>query len=361
MIRGLMLIAALTLATNLVSGEERTKADSELARLAAGMKPGEWKELATKGYDREFLRDSRDGKPTGPIFTYTNSIHWNPRTQELYFLGAAHICDGKFIAYSAKDNTWRPLEPPEYCRMAGPGGVSHTYENATIDFEHGQFVRQSHGRNQLDRFDIANQKWIEPIRSPGKGGHRSATEYFPEMKTFVRYETTLGFSQRLLRWDLGMSKWTPIPEAGKFEMQRATQPVIEYDPVRKRMLFGGGNDHNELYTLDSKGQVVTIASPPVPTVNSTSRNILTVDPVSGAFLLFTTFGDKEPGPMRFYAHDAERDEWRKLADATPLDSPGSRYRHFKVATPIVDHGVILFCTAQPEKVWLYKHTSEGTK
>ena len=69
MIRGLMLIAALTLATNLVSGEERTKADSELARLAAGMKQGEWKELATKGYEREFLRDSGDGKPTGPFFT----------------------------------------------------------------------------------------------------------------------------------------------------------------------------------------------------------------------------------------------------------------------------------------------------
>lgn len=81
----------------------------------------------------------------------------------------------------------------------------------------------------------------------------------------------------------------------------------------------------------------------------------------GAFLLLTTFGNKEPGPMRFYAHDSERDEWRKLADATPLDPRHSRDRHFKVATPIADHGVILFCTAQPEKVWLDKPAEDRPK
>ncbi|MHC4917737.1 MAG: hypothetical protein ACYTGB_19855, partial [Planctomycetota bacterium] len=90
--------AALTAAG---AGENGGNRSHKLGQLTAGMRPGEWKELATQGYDMTLLRDNgKSGKPAHFIFQYTNKIHWYVKTQELYFIGAGHRCKGKFIAYS---------------------------------------------------------------------------------------------------------------------------------------------------------------------------------------------------------------------------------------------------------------------
>ncbi|MHC4917593.1 MAG: hypothetical protein ACYTGB_19125 [Planctomycetota bacterium] len=327
------------------NGPDRAHA---LGRLAASMKSGEWKELVTQGYDKRLIQDTRDGtKPVHQIFQYTNKIHWYAKTQQLYFMGAGHASMGKFITYSAADNTWRRLEVPEHYRKKGRSGLSHTYENTTIDPEENLMLRQSHMRNVIERYDLAAGKWIEPIPSLSKGGHRSATEYFPELKTYVRYET--GSGSRMYRWDKTAKNWTAIAGGTLPGMPRLTHPVIEYNPVHKLMLVGGGNGCPDLFKMGADGKAAAIRKVPFGYVNSTHINVLTVDPAGGEFLFFTAGGKNASGPLKFFAYDVAKDEWRKVADTTPLGAPKG-----KVATPVERHGVVLFCTYEPTKVWLYK-------
>ena len=349
--RGLIILCACAALSSALAGEE-VKKDHELARAAASMKPGEWKEIKAEGYDKAFLQDTRDGvKPVHQIFQYTNKIHWYPKTQELYFMGAGHASMGKFVTYSAGKNAWRQLETPEQYRKKGRSGMSHTYENTTIDLENDWMLRQSHMESIIERYDLTEGKWIDPIPATSKGGHRSATEYFPEMKTYVRYETQT--KKPLMRWDREGKKWVAFADVDMSAFPRLTHPAIEYNPVHKVMLFGGGNECNKLFILDEEGKTRAIKSPPVLTVNSTHINALTVDPAGGEFLLYAKEkGKTDPGPSKFYAYNVEKDEWRELTDPTPLGDPKG-----KVATPVEDHGVILFCTFSPTRMWLYKHAA----
>jgi hypothetical protein len=347
-------------------GENEPNRAHKLGELAAGMKPGEWEELATEGYSQELLRDTGRKGPAGHhIFQYTNKICWYRKTQELYFIGAGHMCKGKFIAYSAGKNAWRTLklpEPFESRKLVAYGGISHSYETAVLDSDEGVLLREISDKGQpadveFKRWDIASGKWIEPIAATASKNWQAATEYFPEMKTYVRYE--LKGARRLLRWDRTAKKWVAMESGPAAEAPREQHPVIEYNPVHKLMLFGGGNGHNELFALGADGKVRSIAPAPVQTVNSTHADVLTVDPVGGEFLLYARDKDRA-GERKLYAYNVGKDEWRTVAgdDALPFGlKPGEKGT--AVATPVADHGVVLFCTYRPAKVWLYKHSATG--
>jgi hypothetical protein len=332
-----------------------------LGRLAAAMKPGEWRELVTQGFDRELLHDTgKGGKPVGHhIFQYTNSIHWYPKTQELYFFGAGHMSKGKFIAYSAEKNAWRQLKMPERFedREGGSyGGPNHGFESTTIDLEEGILIRQLSGEKKgaprFDSYDIATGKWVEPMPSPRSKPWHAATEYLPEMKTYVRYE--VAGAAPLRRWDRAAKKWASLPCSGVARVRRNMAPVIEYNSVHKLMLFGGGQESNQLYTLSADGKVKAIARPPFKTVDTNGAMTVVADPVSGDFLLYGK-ETKRSKERKFFAYSVESDKWRPIPGKVGMEQKKGN----AVSASLVDHGVVLFCTYNPPKVWLYRHKPSG--
>ena len=70
--------------------------------------------------------------------------------------------------------------------------------------------------------------------------------------------------------------------------------IAEYSPVHKMVLFGGGNGSSDLYKLDAKGKVTTLKKTPIGV--GTMQSIVTLDPVSGDFLVFGKNGS-------FYVYD----------------------------------------------------------
>src|SRR5450755_3581861 len=85
----------------------KTAAETELAKVAAGMKPGTWAELTTANYTPELLRVQN-----GNILGYTDTAVWAPKTQQVLFVGQGHYAAVKFITYSAATNSWKLMPTP---------------------------------------------------------------------------------------------------------------------------------------------------------------------------------------------------------------------------------------------------------
>src|SRR5262245_27040607 len=106
-------------------------APTELAKLAARMKPGDWAELKTEGYGADLLRVQNHH-----ILEYTDTAVWHPKSQQVLFVGQGHYSAVKFIVYSAATNSWKLMPTPNWWRgdaKTGKGPIGHAYQNNTID------------------------------------------------------------------------------------------------------------------------------------------------------------------------------------------------------------------------------------
>jgi len=122
-------------------------------------------------------------------------------------------------------------------------------------------------------------------------------------------------------------------KTGKWEMLARDLPMgvyhnfAEYSPVHKVVIFGGGNGSKDLYKLDAEGKVSTLKKAPLGI--GTMQTIVTLDPVSGDFLVFGKDGS-------FYVYDVTRDTWKLQEGKVPIFEP-SRVKGNKVwhvtATP----------------------------
>lgn len=106
----LLIIAALVVSLanqSSLAEEQKQPAETELARLAFGMKPGTWAELKTANYTPELLRVQNSN-----ILGYTDTAVWNPKSQQVLFVGQGHYAAVKFIVYSAASNSWKLMPTP---------------------------------------------------------------------------------------------------------------------------------------------------------------------------------------------------------------------------------------------------------
>lgn len=187
----------------------------------------------------------------------------------------------------------------------------------------------------LHLYDIDRKEWLPSVKtaSGGKDAYQ-IMEYFPEMKAFV-YECNWGRDLRL--WDVEK----------KAERQVGSYPfgmhgVMEYNPVYKVMIFGGGDGCKDLYRMDADGKVVRLSPMPVG-VSCTEACKFICDPVSGEYLIQARHPEKrEPGVL--YAFHPMRDEWQEIPGLKLPSGIG-----FGVNT----YGVVMLCTAN--QVFVYKH------
>jgi len=305
---------------------------TELAKVAAGMKPGTWAELKTHGYSADLLQVQ-----SHHILEYTDTAVWDPRSRQVLFVGQGHYSAVKFIAYSEANNTWKILPTPSWWTgdaKTGKGPIGHAYNNNALDPAKGILYHHQSATRLVHRYDITKEKWSTLPEIKGAGiGHGTALAYFPEMKGLIRvYGGFVHFyNEEKNIWSLLKDKLRMGPYHN----------IAKYSPPHKAVILGGGNGSKDLYLLDAKAEFTRL--PPAPFVIRISSTTLTIDPVSGDVLVI----NREDKNKQFFALNLAKKEWRQLPDAPIMDG---------VAAPVDTYGVNFYFAHRQAKVYLYKHT-----
>lgn len=326
------------------AGEKYTKSKkkTKIGKLAASMKPGEMKLFDTLNFSRksmdshyEWEADSKAFKHD--IIDWSHDGEWNTKTRQLFYFGIGHYTSPKFVVYSADTNKWEILKVPTWAdkrlRKEKKWIVGHTYNRLGLSSKHGLYVVNWFG---LHVYNIETKAWsdIKGTTTRGKDAYK-LLEYFPEMGGFVY---TSNWGKNLLVWDV----------AKKTSRRLGSYPYgihgfMNYNPVYKAILFGGGNRSNSLYLLNSKGKVKKLKAPPFEIV-CTNLSPVTCDPVSGEYLIQ---GLKTEG---LFAYHPIKDKWKALSIKVPVG----------LVTRVDNYGVVMYCSNKAYKgkrytCYLYKH------
>ena len=304
---------------------------AQVDRLAAAMKPGEWRELESEGYDRQTLMRGDD------ILAYAGRAAWDPGSRRVLFVGQVHLKGPPvFISYAADDNRWRREPKPPWAENVK---WFHAYENNAVDASRGVFYHHQSDTRLVHRYDVAKGEWSAlPELPDAPTGHGTAVEHFPEREGLVR---VLGGT--VWFWSDRDKAWSRLAEGldmGPYHN------FASYSPAAKVVLFGGGNGSRAVYALDRDGKIAARADAPVEM--GIGRSLSVADPASGELLVLAKGGT-------FHAYDPAADRWRDLpAGGLPFRGYGG---HSVSAAPLGGGGVVLFFSSEPQgmKAFLYKH------
>lgn len=301
---------------------------TEIGRRAGALKPGQWVELKSQGYDFTTLMRGDD------ILAYTGKAAWDARSEQVLFIGQVHLKGPPvFISYAVRDNTWKRQPTPPWAEKLK---WFHAYDNNAADSAHGIFYHHASASRQVHRYDVAKKTWTTLPDLKGPVGHGTALEYFPELKGLVR---VLGGS--VWFWSEEKNAWSQ--RAAKLDMGPYHNFAC-YSPRFKTVLLGGGNGSGAVYRLDAQGKLAAGKNAPLPL--GIGRTLNVVDPASGEMLVLAK-------DRKFLAYHPGKDEWRELPSAGVPFSGG----HSVAAVPLGRYGVVLFFSSRPQgmKTFLYKH------
>lgn len=327
----LVFVLSPTLILSASAAEKSTGKNTELGKLAAAMKPEQWRELPTKGYGKELLTSGRSR-----IIAYSESAAWDAKTGSLHFVGQGHLSPPpKHISYWDAINQWKSEPCPDWLAKLK---WFHSYDNNSCDPVNGRFYHRPSASRDFWQYDIQDKAWskLPDLPSAAPSGHGTATAFFTELGEKGSLITF--YLGKLHRFDLSAENWHPIE--GDFSKAAKYHNVAEYNPQRQSVIFGGGNGSRQLFEIDRQGKVKTIKEAPCNIRVSSSH--LAVCPTSGDVLLLN-YTDEEKGfwALNLAGEDAR---WRKLADA-PVGSGA--------VAPISTYGVVLHLGVS--NVMVYKH------
>lgn len=313
---------------------------STLGDLAASMQPGTWAELTTTNIVPALVNASG-----GILTVYTDDMVWDPNSRQAFFIGAYHLApEGpQFVSYTESTNSWQRLPRPSWLAAAV---FFHGYDHSAIDQANGIVYHRGYNSETVHRYNIASQTWSQtpglPFGDPGNCC--DALEYFPELGGLV----WVNGSGYVYLYRESTNQWTKLTTIQ--QSQSNTWQQAEYSPVHKVMVFLLGG---KLYKLSSSGQVTQVANPAVSLYSGSGYNgVLTVDPVSGKYLILT------PDSRQFYTYDVLTDTWQAQSSPTKPDMSNRGV----TATPVNTHGVTFFtsCSSASNcRAYVYKHAAGG--
>jgi hypothetical protein len=306
-----------------------------LGLLAESMAPGTWAELPTLDMVPTLIADGASGS----ILGYAEDGGWDPTTRQFLFVGCDHFftADGdrlRFVAYSADTNAWRILPTPYWI----PDGINHGYDHNAIDPVHSRFYHRTYATRSVYRYDIAADTWTPLPDIPGSVmGYNNCCmglEYFPELDGLILAGSTdSGVSDEAYLYSDGTGQWSRIADDSPMG---SYNHFVEYNPVHRLVLFGGGTDNNrQLHSISATGVVTHHADAPIPL--GVQNAIVTVDPVGGDFLVL----GKDGG---FFEYDVLADAWSVVPGSVPIFFPvrGPNLVWQTVAAPVSTYGVTMF-------------------
>lgn len=310
---------------------------SSLGALAASLQPGQWGELQTN------LSYSMVVVSAGHIFTWADSMVWDPTTKQGLFVGGAHdpVPNTRHIIYSDASGAWREATPQPWFPQTS-GSVMHAYDHNAVDPTRGVQFHRPFGSKATYAYNAAANTWSRIADFPSGYGTVccSGLAFFPERDGLV-----YAGGGEVMEWSRPSNTWTV---RGNHTMGSHLN-FAEYNPVHKLVLFGGGNGSKAIYVMDAKGAITRKADAPINLV--TSEASVTVDPVSGDYLIFAKSGDR----YVFHVYKPMTDTWstRPMGGITGTIDINSAI----IPTPVSTYGVVFMATyhMSATKVYVYKH------
>lgn len=360
---------------------------SVLSDTAASLRAQQWVELNTLGFNNGDILYTTASTPaagvdrSNKIIDFAESATWDPIQRQFLFLGAPHGKAWRFIIYDEASNTWRDGPLPHAVMAYGSNATAectvvvktsdttsisnncggHAFDWNAIDPATGRFFHHywKYGP-ELDIYNVATGLWSRSGSPPAAIQYDmvkdvfkyGAMEWFPDMNRLVM--TVAG---RVVRVDVDNNQWEQLPTRYSVGTGDTYHNVMEYSPVQKVLVFGGGNvfsspydpssNRKDLYRMDASGTVTRLTDAPFylrvtggGAGESFPGSNITVDPVSGKFLVLNK--DKQ-----FYELDALANTWRAITNVPAIPAHA-------VAAAVSNYGVIMYVAET--KVWLYKHS-----
>ena len=321
---------------------------SPLSSLAEKMNPGTWAELKTNGFNNGAIL--APGGSSDYITQYADNASWDPVSRQFLFEGMSHTNPTwTFVAYSEATNSWRTI--PAHPDLAGTT-VAHAYDHNTVDPATGDHFHRLYNSASVYKYATSAGTWSVlpqiPMQSRQVAG---ALAYFPEMGGLVFVDGDFGvwfYKASANRWRQ-LADTTAATNSGLPQLPMGDyNNFIQYNPVQKVVVFGGGGD-SHMYKMDASGKITPLKNAPF-SVGITST-LFSVDPVSGKYVVITSGGT-------MYEYDVA-DNWKALSVQVPFAHPGDGV----IQAPISTHGVILYVAYDfgSSKVYLYKHSAAKTR
>jgi hypothetical protein len=326
---------------------------TELSKLAAAMEPGTWAELKTdmpKGlWTSPPVDGGRNKGGTGGLHIagWTDDAHWDSRTGQFLYMGLRQT--RQFVAYSEEKNAWRVIDldrtSDNPCFHSQYG---HIYGSNGLDHERGRFFHRYNSyrsqKNGLDLdggisyFDTQAETWTKLPPVPADSTFTGmAIEYFGALDGLVILgkEAWL-FSNERQRWE----RLGPSPVDGYHSLMR-------HNPFRREVLMAGGNAGPQVVArLKQDGTVERLKD--FPFNIGVQNGHLSIDPVSGRYLILGRNKDKDEG-KQLYEFDSDTNDYR-------LAKAGAHWPYTRYAMPVVafipEYGVTMWAE---QRVYLYKH------
>ncbi|MDX1946300.1 MAG: hypothetical protein SFU86_12945 [Pirellulaceae bacterium] len=324
-------------------------AATALGKLARAMQPGTWAELKTEGLDASVLK-SRPPHAGFDLMGWSDDAFWDSARGQFYFMGLRKT--RHLMIYRAADNRWRTLTLPEdHVAAQSPPRESqfgHNYSRSAFDPERGHFYQVDHNDNGggVHRLDLASEQW-KKLPKNCVYSLTGVLEYFSAREWLLYIgDSTAGKHNQLQVYDTKTNEWSilgPTAVHGYHSLAR-------HNPFRQEVLLAGGsNSPLALARVTKAGKLEALPDFPAKEERlSVSKDKLTVDPVSGKYLILV-FGAK-----RFYEYDSDTGKVRLLDNFTTTPWPFSLYDHPVVAF-VPEHGITFW--AANSRVMLYKHAA----
>ena len=309
------------------------------------------------------LVDSQNGHN---ILEYASKGIWDERLQKLTFFGEGHISNPYTITYTESTNTWAKV-------AMDPMTFRHSYSNHAINPILGRWYYKDYGvcPGSIRRFATSTNSEFSQSAA-GSFGNRdtcySALEYFPDlgMVIFAGLENgsdwgIQGFTDSLS----GGGSWQRIgTNPGTYTVGGGTGQMI-YNPVYRFLIFGG--DNGNIWKVDQALRITQLASAPCSMSISGPFPILSVDPVSGDFVLLCGSGPA----YKFDPTVGSTGTWTQIASAAPFfESGGPGNGYFSViAIASKTHGGIFFLecggvancrNGLKPRMWFLRHSALTT-
>ena len=304
-----------------------------LGDLANAMQPGTFVTLQTNGFSNGAIL-----APTGAgnyITMFGDSAEWDPSRKTVNFIGASHNNPlSTYVRYTDSTNSWTTISNPV------PNEI-HAYDHNAVNITTGDFFHRPYNSSTIHKFSPSNETWSQ-FALPGSNPQiTGGLEFFPEMNSLVYVDTHIGVWTR----HLGTGSWTqrsnPLP-MGSYHT------FIEYNPVHKVVIFGGGQNDKRVYKMDSGGSITRMGDAPVGLGVGTNESRVSVDPVSGDYIVLKS-------DRQMYAYNVVNDQWSNLGVTYPSGNPTDG----TIEASINTYGVIMFIHYEfsNSAVYLYKHST----
>jgi hypothetical protein len=336
-----------------------TSTGSELESLAASMQSGTWVQLNTNNINPALT--SSAGGLTGTILTYAEYIKWDPVRHRLHFIGGdhngtSHTQQMKHVQYDEVSNSWTVL--PSQSWFTIPVGLGrHGLDHGAIDPEHRYFYFRQMDSLTVQRYNLDTETWTKMPDNDIIQYNSCCVglEYFPELQGVLWIGVENGNNAGITRLNDQTGQWDRIAQPAAYPIG-GYENFAEYNPVHQVVLFGGGaGGWKKIHKLDPLGVVTALRDAPVDL--GILDSIVTVDPVSGDYLIFTTNEE-------FYVYNVTTDTWTLEATGSSVPIWTTSYPGFSVhgvvGGSINTYGVNVFVTCDGPNactVNLYKHSS----